>query len=181
MYKKSIDLLKQKKIVFENGLTFEEIVQIEKDYEIVFPRSLLDFLMTALPVSNGFYNWRNRGEKNVQYIKNMINQPIKYINDMPDEVYWCEDWGQEPEDKDTFKSEVKKRLKMAPKLIPIFSHRYMPMISNENPPIISVHGVDIIYYGENIQDYFNVEFGEKDQNTINFENINPIPFWTDIM
>lgn len=181
MYKESINLLKEKRIEFESGLTSDEVAQIEKIYEIVFPKSLQEFLMTVLPVSKGFYNWRNREEENVEYIKNIINQPIRYINDMPEEVYWCEDWGEEPEDGENFKNEVKKRLEAAPKLIPVFSHRYVPMVSNENPPIISVHGVDIIYYGENIQDYFKIEFGEKDQNTINFENIYPIPFWTDIM
>jgi hypothetical protein len=176
-----LDLLKEKKIEFENGLTVDEVVQIEKIYGIVFPMSLRDFLMTALPVSKGFYNWRNREQGNVEYIKNMINQPIRYIMDMPEEVYWCEDWGEEPKDEDNFKSEVRKRLKMAPKLVPVYSHRYIPMLSSENVPIISVHGVDIIYYGEDIEDYFKVEFGDKEQNAINFENIKPIPFWTDIM
>lgn len=181
MFKESIDLLKERKVEFEKGLTIDEVVQIEKIYEIVFPMSLRDFLMTTLPVSKGFYNWRNREQGNVEYIKNIISQPIRYITDMPEEVYWCEDWGVEPDNEDDFKSEVKKRLKIAPKLIPIFSHRYMPMIPSKNPPVISVHGVDIIYYGENIEDYFRVEFGEKDQNKISFENIKPIPFWTDIM
>lgn len=36
-------------------------------------------------------------------------------------------------------------------------------------------------YGADIQDYFKVEFGKKDQNTIDFEAISPIPFWTDIV
>ncbi|SHN05782.1 hypothetical protein SAMN02746066_04648 [Anaerosporobacter mobilis DSM 15930] len=181
MYKETIDLLKEKEVEFEDGLTVDEVTQIEKIYEIVFPMSLRDFLMTALPVSKGFYNWRNREQGNVEYIKNMINQPIKYIMDMPEEVYWCDDWGQEPNNEEHFKNEVKKRIKIAPKLVPIFSHRYMPINYSENPPIISVHGVDIIYFGENLGDYFNVEFGEKDQNTISFENIESIPFWTDIM
>ena len=181
MYRGSLDLLKAKKIVFENGLTFDEIAQIEEIYEIAFPKSLRNFLMTALPVAKGFYNWRNREQRNVEYIRNMINQPIKYINEMPEEVYWCEDWGEEPKDENSFKNEVKKQLKIAPKLVPIFSHRYMPIISSENPPVISVHGVDIIYYGEDLEDYFKIEFGEKDQNSIEFQNITPIPFWSDIM
>lgn len=50
-----------------------------------------------------------------------------------------------------------------------------------NPPILLIHGVDIIYYGKDIEDYFKVEFGEKEQNSIEFENIEPIQFWTDIM
>ena len=171
---------KKEKIIIKNGLTSDKVEQIEKIYKIVFPKSLQDFLMTALPVSKGFYNWRNKEQDNIEYIKNMIIQPIKYISDMPEEIYWCEDWRKEPTDKDVFKKEV-KRLEIAPKLIPIFSHRYMPMLSSANPPIISVHVVDIIYFGEDIRDYLEVEFGEKKQNMINFENINPITFWTDIM
>lgn len=55
------------------------------------------------------------------------------------------------------------------------------MIPEDNPPIISIHDVDIIYYGQNLEDYFEVEFGGKEQGKIEFENINPIPFWSDIM
>ena len=133
MYQESLNLLKTQGIEMENGLTFAEVVQIEKIYKIEFPKSLRDFLMIALPVSKGFYNWRNKEEGNIENIKNTINQPIRYINNMPEEVYWCEDWGEEPEEEDTFKEEVKKRLRIAPKLVPVFSHRYMPIISNKNP------------------------------------------------
>lgn len=181
MYKDSIELLKKNNIKFEDGLTSDEVLQIEKCYNIIFPMSLRTFLMTALPVSKEFYNWRNKDKENIEKIKNMLNQPIQYIYDMPEDIYWCEDWGEEPENEEDFKFKVKKRLKKAPKLIPIYSHRYMPMFDNENPPIISVHGADVIYYGEDLQDFFKIEFGEKDQNTMEFEKINTIPFWTDIM
>ena len=78
-----------------------------------------------------------------------------------------------------FATEVKNRLKNAPKLVPIYAHRYMPVISSENPPVISIHGADIIYMGENLVEYFNIEFGDRRQDTI--KSIIPIPFWTDIM
>lgn len=181
MYEESLDLLKAHSVEFENGLTINEIVQIEKVYDIVFPDSLREFLMTALPISKGFYNWRNMEYKNVDYIKRIISRPIKYIQDMPEEIYWCDDWGQEPENEVDLKEEVLKRLKKAPKLVPIFSHRYMPIITMGNPPILSIHGVDIIYYGKDLEDYFKVEFGKKEQNSIEFDNIEPIQFWADIM
>lgn len=181
MYEESLDLLKAHSVEFENGLTINEIVQIEKVYNIVFPDSLREFLMTVLPISEGFYNWRNMEHRNVDYIKRIISQPIKYIQDMPKEIYWCDDWGQEPENEVDLKEEVLKRLKKAPKLVPIFSHRYMPIITMENPPILSIHGVDIIYYGKDLEDYFKVEFGKKEQNSIEFDKIEPIQFWTDIM
>ena len=54
--------------------------------------------------------------------------------------------------------EVREALKEALKLLPIYGHRYMPMILQKDPPIISIHDVDIIYYGENLEDYFNIEW-----------------------
>lgn len=55
------------------------------------------------------------------------------------------------------------------------------MVLDKNPPVISIHDLDIIYYGENLEDYFNIEFGKKTQDAIRFQNITPIPFWSDIM
>lgn len=181
MFKESIELLKEKGVIFEDGLTINEIAQIEKIYDILLPTSLREFLMMALPVSKGFYNWRNKEQENVERIKDTINQPQKYIMEMPEEVYWCEDWGEEPEDEDIFKMEVKKRLGVSPKLIPVFAHRYIPMIFNENPPIISVHGADVIYMGKDLNDYFMVEYGIKKQTNISFNSIESIPFWSDLM
>lgn len=137
--------------------------------------------MIALPISNGFYNWRNFQDVNVEFIKTIINQPYFDIYNMAKEVYWCEDWGEEPEDEMIYLKEVRKRLKKAPKLVPIYAHRYMPIVLDENPPVISVHNVDLIYYGENLDDYFDIEFGKKEQNTIKLKKITPISFWSDIM
>ena len=75
----------------------------------------------------------------------------------------------------------KKKLHEAPKLLPVYGHRYMPMLSGVQVPVISVHGTDIIYYGESLSDYFYIEFGTKKQEEIDFDSIRPIPFWSDIM
>lgn len=48
-------------------------------------------------------------------------------------------------------------------------------------PIMSVHQTDIIYYGENLLSYLLVEFGLKEHEDIDFENIKYIPFWSDII
>ena len=71
-----------------------------------------------------------------------------------------DDWGKEPENEIDIALIVRERLKSAPKLIPVYGHRYIPMIPEDNPPIISIHDIDIIYYGQNLEDYFKVEFGE---------------------
>ena len=181
IYEESIKLLKRQGIEFETGLTVDEIAKIEDTYKIKFPKSLKQFLMMALPISSGFYDWRNFDHDNVMLIKKVINRPIEDVDELAEEVYWCDDWGEEPENEIDIALIVRERLKSAPKLIPVFAHRYIPMIPKDNPPIISIHDVDIIYYGQNLKDYFEVEFGGKEQQNIEFENINPIPFWSDIM
>lgn len=181
MYKESIELLKLHGVEFETGLTLQEITQIEDVYKIKFPNSLKEFLMMALPISTGFYNWRNLEQDNVMTIMKIINRPIKDVDELAEKVFWWDDWGEKPTDKMDIALIVRERLKSAPKLIPIYAHRYIPMIQEDNPPVISIHDIDIIYYGQNLEDYFKVEFGVKEHRMIDYKNINPIPFWSDIM
>lgn len=181
IYEESIKLLKRQGVKFEVGLTVEEVTKIEDIYKIKFPKSLREFLMIVLPISKGFFNWRNLEQDNVMFIKKVINRPIEDVDELAEDVYWCDDWGEEPENEMDIALIVRERLKSAPKLIPVYEHRYIPMIIEDNPPIISIHDIDIIYYGQNLEDYFKVEFGGKEQSEIEFENINPIPFWSDIM
>jgi len=150
-------------ISFARGLTCDEISSIEMRYNIHFPRSLRNFLMQALPVSEGFYNWRDSSAENIRYIKEAIARPMETLKESAEEVELCEGWDK------------------APVLIPVYAHRYMPMVEAENPPILSVHGTDIIYYGENLLDYLEVEFGTKQQRDIAFDRIQPVPFWSEIM
>mgnify|MGYP001477342342 FL=1 len=117
----------------------------------------------------------------MSFIKMVMNRPIEDVCEFADEIYWCDDWGEEPENEVDICRAVRNKLKNAPILLPIYGHRYMPVISVDNPPVISVHGIDIIYYGKDLEDYFEVEFGGKKQEAICFENVQPISFWSDII
>ena len=62
----------------------------------------------------------------------------------------------------------------APTLLPIYSHRYVPMLENIiDPPVISTVGIDTIMYGKNQFDYLQNEFIKS--------QIDPIPFWNGII
>lgn len=176
MWNSSISLLKRRGVKLEAGLTAQEIAQIEATYNIRFPQSLRQFLMAALPVSEGFYNWRNLGS--MDSIKAAIQAPKAGI--LACDVSWCDQWGEKPEEAETEKI-IRERLEAAPVLLPVYGHRYMPMLPDDNPPIVSVHGTDVIYYGETLADYFAVEFGGKKQREIDTDKIKTIPFWSDIM
>ena len=177
-YEKSLCILKEKGVKFDKGLSINELNEIEKVYRIKFPDSLRNFLMEALPVSRGFYNWRDTSNDNVNFIKRVIKEPLLDVYNMAGEVYCYDEWNN----KESVAGEVRRRLETAPVLLPVFSHRYMPMLEmKKDPPIISIHGVDIIYYGKKLEDYFDIEFGTKNQAEMEFDDITPIPFWSEIM
>lgn len=41
-----------------------------------------------------------------------------------EEVYWCNDWGEEPEDEESNAKEVRERLNKVPKLLPIYAGNF---------------------------------------------------------
>ena len=47
----------------------------------------------ALPISK-FFDWRNHDKDNVIFIKTIINKPIEDVDELAEEVYWCDDWGK---------------------------------------------------------------------------------------
>lgn len=176
-----MDIFVNKDIKVENGLSVEEINEIEERYSIKFPKALRLFYMSVLPVSEGFYNWRDTSPENVEYIKNAINEPFVEFEENAEEVYWNDEWGEEPENTEDIGKYVLSKIGDAPKLIPIYSHRYMPMGISDNPPVISVYGVDVIYYGVDLSDYLQIEFGFKKPSDIDCSSIQKIPFWSEVM
>lgn len=181
MNTKIISLLKACGVEFAPGLAPDEMEKIEKTYGIQFPKSLRIFLMEALPVSTGFYNWRDFQPTNVRRIKQVMDLPVKQIRECAQEVEWNEEWGEEPDSGADREQVVRKRLECAPRLLPVYAHRYIPVMESDDPPIISVHDTDVIYYGKNLADYFEVEFGKKKHGEIKALRMEQIPFWSEIM
>ncbi len=68
--------------------------------------------------------------------------------DIENNGFWLEAWGPKPEVLSDQLRIAKEHYDQAPKLIPIFSHRYIPATPSEiGNPIFSVYQTDIIYYG----------------------------------
>jgi hypothetical protein len=67
------------------------------------------------------------------------------------------------------------------RLIPVYGHRYLP----ENPqeegnPVFSVVGYDIVYYGSNLANYFDNEFGRSAKNELRLGPTKHIELWSDV-
>ncbi|MBF4696057.1 SMI1/KNR4 family protein [Fusibacter ferrireducens] len=183
MFNDIIQMLKHKGIEFQNGLSTKEIQNIECLYNIKFPTDLKLFLSTNLPVSKGFINWRDMSSENVQSIKSRLNWPLEGMNfDIKNNYFWYEGWGEKPESVDEAIAICEKNYRFVPQMIPIYSHRYIPSDPFEvGNPIFSIYQTDIIYYGNNLASYFEVEFNNKDQQFIDFNRIKKIKFWSEIM
>lgn len=175
-FSKIINHMKQIGVRFSSGLTNHTIKTIEEIYEIRFPNSLKKFYKTVLPISTDneeyplFPRWDNLSPKNIDFIRQLMNAPYQWLRKDIEKGFSLSIWEGKT---------IDKLFENAPKLIPIFSHRYMPIIEGvDDPPIISIVGRDTVYYGHNLSEYLEVEFSSKRRSTNNFTYI---PFWTEII
>ncbi len=173
-YSKIINLMKEKGVCFSLGLTDDTLAKVEKTYEIFFPDSLKAFYFTALPISVGnteFPRWDDFSQKNIAVIRQRMNAPYQWLKRDVEKGFFLSAWAGKT---------VDELLETAPKLIPIYSHRYVPMLNHPNPSIISTVGRDTVCYGVSLEDYLLREF--CDENTVLYETKVPyIPLWSDIL
>ena len=181
MYEDIIHKLGQKGVEFEIGLSEEELCWITYEYEITLSEGIKKFYKEALPISKGFYNWRDKSNENVVAIKSVMRSPIQWIVENSEEIDWNEKWGEEPSDSGERKQRIENMALRAPKLIPIYSHRYMASIRCNQAPVFSVYGADIICFAKDIIDYFLIEFRIKEHNVFKNNEVSYIPFWSDLL
>jgi len=183
---KIISKLEKKKVSFDNGLSEKEVSGIEEIFNISFPEDLKLFLKSKLPVSTGFTHWRYglNSDKGRKEITERLNWPLEgLLHSIKGGYFWFDKWKTKPSDFQNQKSIVQQAFKSYPKLIPIYSHRYIPSIPKEvGNPVFSIHQADIIYYGNDLADYFSNEFRfevpEKFGKVLSPKKIN---FWSDMV
>jgi hypothetical protein len=167
-------------VIFSAGMEERELLAVEKRYGFQFPDDLRRFLQDALPISPSWVNWREASEKEIQ---DRLDWPYEGICfDVECNGFWLEAWGPRPENLKSAFAIVKEQLLLAPKLIPICSHRYLPDRPNaEGNPVFSVHQTDIIYYGADLENYLENEFGYHFGTTYRIrEPLRKIEFWSDL-
>jgi len=157
-----IKLLRNKGVSFDKGLSNEEILRVENKFKIQFPPDLKLFLQTQLPASKSFVHWRYgiNSEKGKNEIENRFNWPVRGILfDIKNNSFWLEKWGLKPKSSIEQIEIATNELLKKPKLIPIYSHRYISSSPYEiGNPVFSVYQKDIIYYGNDLANYFANEF-----------------------
>ncbi|WP_440952204.1 hypothetical protein [Methanococcoides sp. FTZ1] len=103
------------------------------------------------------------------------------IFDIEHNNFWYEDWGTKPTNLLEAIELCRKEMEKVPKLIPIYSHRYISSEPEEKGnPVFSVYQTDIIYYGEDLLSYLMIEFNMKRHKEIDHTKIRNIRFWSEI-
>ena len=167
MINETIDAMKKAGVTFEKGLNEDEISKVENAYEIKLPIVWKEFFKTALPISRGFYNLRNFSAKNVEMIKMVMNCPF-------------EDFKEKLENE-KLPTRLYGEFENAPKLFPIFYHRYIPSGIYDDPPVFSIMGTDIIVYGKNISDWVQNEYYPESARIYLKKIKTKVPFWMSIL
>ena len=137
-----------------------------------------------------FYDWRRDDEA----LKGTFSLPLGgLLFDVEHADLWMKSWGERPKSRKARKQVLSKLVAAAPKLIPVYGHRYLladPLEAGN--PVLSVHQADIIVYGSNLRNYLFLELSdllgipqdeaaEVADEGVTLEQIAAIPFWGELM
>ena len=137
--------LAKARIKSEKGLSDFEIEQIEATHKFQFPPDLKEFLQFGLHIGKKWIDWRNDSEDKIKAHFDCVYDGFNF--DIEHNSFWLKEWGKKPKNlTDAFES-ARLKIEKAPKLIPIYSHRYIPEKPHQSGnPIFSVYQTDIIIY-----------------------------------
>jgi hypothetical protein len=168
-------LLQVGHLPFDPGLTDEEVERVEWKFSFRFPPDLRAFLQTVMPAHIGFHDWRDGNETRLLA---MLEAPLNgYLAYIEHDCFWLPEWGPKPELLSDARAIVTTKIAEAPKLIPIYSHRYIPEEPHESGnPVFSVYEMDIAYYGFDLDDYLRHEFNLPGRKEWPIQ-VRPIKFW----
>ncbi|GCE22748.1 SMI1/KNR4 family protein [Dictyobacter kobayashii] len=197
------------------GLSDGEIDSIEKQWSVRFPPDYRLFLKILhcldkpitiatydsdtrkiIPCDSPFLpNWKKDSES----IKNTYQQLIDDLTyDVLQNNVWKPGWGRKPITKYGLKQQLEALIERAPKLIPIYGHRFLLAEPHEcGNPILSLHHSDIIIYAPDLYHFFCKDFAEllefdaQKLHAINIEGdqlsqkrrkeYKTIPFWGELL
>lgn len=169
------------------GLTDAEFARIERDFEFEFADDHRAFLAAGLPVNDlapgrprsPWPDWRDADSGD---LRERLAWPVEgVLFDVQRNALWHPSWGQRPADTSEALSTARQHLSRAPKMIPVYGHRYLPAgAGTYGHPVLSIYQTDIIVYGTDLADYINNEFGRW---FISADWSPPpmVPFWSDFL
>ncbi len=166
-----INRLKQAGVVFENGMTEQELDLAEEFFGFRFPAEFRAFLSQAVPVGKDFFDYRDRSPENLKRFvgfREQMERDFRFdLKAKENREELLELLGEKlgfEQDNPAFDEAVIRYWKESPRLIPFFAHRCF-FDGMDGMPIISFwQPVDSIIYGFDLEDYLEAEFLGNDES-----------------
>lgn len=165
------------------GLTGAELARVEHQVGFEFADDHRAFLSAGLPIGPQWPDWREAPAETLRYL---LDAPISgVIFDVEHGHYWHLYWGERPESTVDAVAVAMTRLAAAPRLVPVYAHRYLPAgRGTAGHPVLSIYQTDVICYGSDLADYVDQEFGNPPGGTSAGFTIpagTSVPFWSDLL
>jgi hypothetical protein len=156
------------------GYSRSELDAAQEKFGLLFPPDLHALLREKRP-PNG-HDWTGDEEP----IRRMLAWPLEgLLFDVEQNGLWWPEWGERPKSETERAEIVASVVAAAPKLIPVYGHRFIPEEPHEGGnPVFSVYQSDIILYGTNLENYLENEFSRPHRYRLGGE-AKPIRFWSD--
>ncbi|HEX6684121.1 MAG TPA: hypothetical protein VF062_15060, partial [Candidatus Limnocylindrales bacterium] len=72
-------------------------------------------------------------------------------------------------------------LHSAPRLVPIYGHRFCPGLPRFGLPVLSVVQTDVAIYGQDVVDYLLREFKGDPEKPEQIGPVQEVPFWSELL
>ena len=143
------------------GLSDSELAAVEAEFGFSFADDHRAFLATGLPYGRGWPDWRD-GDRTA--LRERLAWPVEgVLFDVVQNDFWYTGWGPRPTNDDQAVSIARGQLLTAPRMIPVYSHRYLPGgRGTSGHPVLSIYQTDVVGYGSDLLDYLREEFGLGD-------------------
>lgn len=165
------------------GYSQNELEDIQAKWHLRFPPDLIALYRERRRVIEhederfSSFDWIKEPDQKIQ---DMLDWPFEgfWFDAQHNLSRWWPEWGEVPVDLADRQACLREIFSRAPRLIPVYGHRYIPEEPHEpGNPIFSVYQMDVIYYGANLADYIARETQTPNTHKA-MTTPRSIPFWS---
>lgn len=177
------------------GLTDTEFARVEEEFGFQFADDHRAFLAAGLPVNirpqrrepgvvythpQPWPDWRG-GDP--EALRERLDWPVQgVLFDVEMNGFWYDGWGPRPSDPMAATETARHLLARVPVMVPVYAHRFLPAGRGTcGHPVLSMWQTDIIYYGRDLADYIDREFGGAGEAGGLGEPQATVEFWRDLV
>lgn len=170
----AVENLRSVGVRLDRGLSHDEVSHVQARLDFTFGPEHRHFIQSVLPVGESWPDWRNGADED---LRSRLDWPVEgVLYDVRHNGFWPCSWGPRPRGTHDRERDARAHLSLVPKLVPIYSHRYLASDPRFEPsPVFSVHQTDVVVYGDNLLDYVAREFRGSPSHR---SGRTRVPFWS---